>query len=116
MLQGTRSHFRCENADADIQRRAASADLHPALPLWGRGELTQPAAYSQTCEFLERAGLELDWRATRVMPDDFCWRFCDDGSLQLDFALGAGSYATALLAEFVQYKEKRNTGSDKGSE
>ena len=67
-------------------------------------------------EFLERAGLELDWRATRVMPDDFCWRFCDDGSLQLDFALGAGSYATALLAELVHYQEERNTGSDKGSE
>ena len=116
ILQGTRSHFRCEDADADIQRRVAAADLHPALPLWGRGELTQPAGHSQTCEFLERAGLELDWRATRVMPDDFCWRFCDDGSLQLDFALGAGSYATALLAEFVQYKEKRNTGSDEGSE
>jgi tRNA pseudouridine13 synthase len=50
------------------------------------------------------------------VPDDFCWRFCDDDSLQLDFALGAGSYATALLAELVQYQEERNTGSDKGSE
>jgi tRNA pseudouridine13 synthase len=68
------------------------------------------------CEFLQQAGLDRAWRAARMLADDFCWRFCDDGSLQLDFALGAGSYATALLGELVQYKEKRDTGSDKGSE
>jgi tRNA pseudouridine13 synthase len=50
-----------------------------------------------------------------MLADDFCWQFCDDGSLQLDFALGVGSYATALLAEFVQFKEgKINSGN--GSE
>ena len=51
------------------------------------------------------------------MADDFCWQFCDDGSLQLDFALGAGSYATALLAEFVRYKEgwiESGIGSEQG--
>ena len=116
ILRGTRSHFRCDRADADIAARVAAVDLHPALPLWGRGDATPPEAEGATCRFLEEAGLELAWRATRVVPDDFCWRFCDDGSLQLDFALGAGNYATALLAELVQYKEERNTGSDKGSE
>jgi tRNA pseudouridine13 synthase len=40
-----------------------------------------------------------------LLPDDFCWQFCDDDTLQLDFSLGAGSYATALLAEIVQYQE-----------
>jgi tRNA pseudouridine13 synthase len=40
-----------------------------------------------------------------MVPDDFCWQFCDDDTLQLDFSLGAGSYATALLAEIVQYQE-----------
>jgi len=41
-------------------------------------------------------------RATlRTQPDDFCWQFCEDGTLRLDFALGAGNYATALLGEFV---------------
>jgi tRNA pseudouridine13 synthase len=116
ILQGTRSHFRCDRVDADIAARTAALDLHPALPLWGRGDLNAPDAERATCRFLEEAGLELAWRATRVVPDDFCWRFCDDDGLQLDFALGAGSYATALLAELVQYREERNTGSDKGSE
>jgi tRNA pseudouridine13 synthase len=57
------------------------------------------------CDFLEAAGLELAWRPARLLADDFCWQFCDDGTLRLEFSLGAGCYATALLAEFVQYKE-----------
>jgi tRNA pseudouridine13 synthase len=66
---------------------------------------------------LEGAGVELDWRAARLLPDDFCWQFCDDGTLQLDFALGAGGYATALVVEFVHYKEgrgQRGIGSERG--
>jgi tRNA pseudouridine13 synthase len=42
-----------------------------------------------------------------LLADDFCWEFCDDGSLQLDFALGAGVYATALLAEVFRYEDGR---------
>lgn len=111
ILRGTRSQFRCEVVDGDIERRAREGDLGPALPLWGRG-LEEPgrhlevlAAEAETCRFLERAGLESAWRPARLIPDDFCWQFCDDGSLQLEFRLGAGSYATALLAEFVQYEQ-----------
>jgi tRNA pseudouridine13 synthase len=126
ILQGTRSLFTCELADDDIGDRASRGDIHPGLPLWGRG--TSPAGperarqqagcvadHADMCEFLEGAGLELSWRPARMLADDFCWQFCDDGSLQLDFALGAGSYATALLVEFVQYKEGK-VDSGNGSE
>jgi tRNA pseudouridine13 synthase len=116
ILQGTRSLFTCELADEDIRDRAGRGDIHPGLPLWGRGpsragperarqQTRCVAEHVAMCEFLEGAGLELSWRPARMLADDFCWQFCDDGSLQLDFALGAGSYATALLAEFVQFKE-----------
>ena len=70
-----------------------------------------------TCRFLEAKQLELSYRAARLLPDDFCWQFCDDDSLQLDFALGAGSYATALLAEFVRYTHgsmQGGTGGEQG--
>ena len=50
------------------------------------------------------------WRPARLLADDFCWKFCDDGALQLDFALGAGAYATALLAEIVQYEQGMQQG------
>jgi len=126
ILQGTRSQFTCELADEDISARVSRGDLHPGLPLWGRGPSPQGperarqqvgclVGHADMCEFLEGAGLELSWRPSRMLADDFCWQFCDDGSLQLDFALGAGSYATALLAEFVQYKEGK-VKSGNGSE
>ncbi len=116
LLHGTRSFFTCAEVNDDIRTRAASGDIHPGLPLWGRGQTGVDTGWGarhagslaecrEICDFLERSGLELAWRPARMLPDDFCWQFCDDGTLQLDFSLGAGSYATALLAEFVQYKE-----------
>jgi tRNA pseudouridine13 synthase len=126
MLRGTRSFFTCDEVSEDIRARATGGDLHPGLPLWGCGlGRTSPMLSAlegasleecrDICEFLETFGLDLAWRSARLLPNDFCWRFCDDGTLQLDFSLGAGSYATALIAEFVQYKEGwRESGS--GSE
>ncbi len=116
ILQGTRSHFACEEVTDDIRTRVAAGDIHPGLPLWGRGRVVTdavcdaqlsdaPGDCRDICEFLASAGLELAWRPTRLLADDFCWQFCDDGALQLEFSLGAGGYATALLAEFVQYRE-----------
>jgi tRNA pseudouridine13 synthase len=114
MLQGSRSLFLCDEMDDTVTERARRGDIHPGLPLWGRGEFSVSSAVAEEqrktlagereiCDFLERSGLELAWRPARLLADDFCWEFCDDGSLQLDFALGAGAYATALLAELVHY-------------
>jgi tRNA pseudouridine13 synthase len=114
LLAGSRSLFECETVDAALLRRAAEGDIHPGLPLWGRGEgrAAERSAASRLapeaaafCAFLEVREVELSWRATRLLADDFCWQFCDDGSLQLDFELGAGGYATALLAEFVRFDD-----------
>jgi tRNA pseudouridine13 synthase len=128
MLQGTRSLFSCDEVDETLQARARCGDVHPALPLAGRGsspagaqrlawQAAVLAGEETTCEFLQEAGLELAWRPARMLVDDFSWRFCDDRSLQLAFALPAGGYATALLAELVHYGEGqpgagRTTGRD----
>jgi len=116
LLRGTRSFFTCAEVNDDIRARARGGDIHPGLPLWGRGQASVDAMFGarqadtlaecrDICDFLEESALDLAWRPARMVPDDFCWQFCDDETLQLDFSLGAGSYATALLAEFVQYKE-----------
>jgi tRNA pseudouridine13 synthase len=117
MLHGTRSHFRCEEVTDDIRDRVASGDIHPGLPLWGRGHAGSdsrlrdmqpdfPPDCRNIADFLEAAGLELAWRSARLLADDFCWQFCDDGTLRLEFSLGAGCYATALLGEFVHFQER----------
>ena len=116
LLNGTRSFFTCDELNDDICSRASRGDIHPGLPLWGRNQSRAELGFNDLqmeclaqchaiCGFLEESGLDLAWRPARMMPDDFCWQFCDDGTLRLDFALGAGSYATALLAELVEYKE-----------
>ena len=126
LLHGSRSFFTCSEVEQDTQERVNSGDIHPGLPLWGQEKPTGGVARSReyaddlaqwqdVCAFLEQSGLDMAWRPARLLPDDFCWQFCDDGSLQLDFTLGAGGYATALLAEFVHYKKgmlKSGIGSE----
>lgn len=118
MLHGSRSLFSCPTVTAELAARVAAGDVHPGLPLWGRGEILQgePQLSSQAailapevtlCRFLEDAGLNLVYRPARLLADDFCWRFCDDGALLLGFSLAPGSYATAVLAELVDYREER---------
>jgi len=125
MLAGSRSFFVCTAEDTDLARRLAAGDIHPGLPLWGRaapgtasmlsGYRRSLAQWTDTCAFLEEVGVDVAWRSARLLPDDFCWQFCEDGTLQLDFALGAGSYATALLREVVCYSDGRGIGGS-GSE
>ncbi|PLW82300.1 tRNA pseudouridine(13) synthase TruD [Kineobactrum sediminis] len=126
MLQGSRSLFSCTSVDADIEARAASGDIHPGLPLWGRGRVLQAepqlaqqamalAEETSVCRFLESAGLALAYRSARLLPDDFNWQFCDDGSLLISFSLAPGSYATAVLAELIEHREgyqARGNGSE----
>ncbi len=118
MLSGTRSVFAVDTVDQSLRQRCASGDLSPALPLWGEGGgalaasaeklRSSIAEHAAICEFLQRKGLQLDWRLTRLLADDFCWQFCDDGSLLLTFELGAGGFATALLAGFAQWVDARS--------
>jgi len=121
MLNGSNSVFACEAVDAVLRQRAQECDLHPVLPLWGTGQtlLAQEAQarqqqlladYSPWLRFLEERQLEWGWRATRSCPDDFCWQFCDDETLKLEFTLAPGSYATVVLRELVDYRDATSKG------
>lgn len=116
MLDGSHSHFAITAVDDDIRQRCASADIHPAGPLWGledaraikttaRAAELEQQALQMDDEFkqgLERAGMKIQRRALRLMPSNFIWAF-EDTSLRLEFFLPSGSYATALLRELVNY-------------
>ena len=112
MLDGRRSVFGPEPWDEALAARLAAFDIHPTGPLWGRGALrTQAAALEleqaalddaaslALRDGLERAGLEQERRALRVRPAELHWAWPEPRTLRLAFALPAGAYATAVLAE-----------------
>jgi tRNA pseudouridine13 synthase len=121
MLSGSNSLFCCEPGDAGIRERAEAGDLSLGLPLWGSGEprSSEPvwdefcemvSDHGEICDFLVQQKLALAWRSARLFADDFCWQFCDDGTLVLEFGLESGCYATALLRELVNYKDNKAGG------
>lgn len=112
-LVGSRSFFVAEHIDDAIVRRLAIGDVHPSGPLWGRGEpptlgearaleeqviAACPAAWSQACI---DTGMAQERRPLRLAVVDLKWQWSDGDILQLDFSLGAGAYATAVLREIV---------------
>jgi len=112
MLDGSRSVFGPEPDSEALVARVAAQDIHPTAPLWGRGALRSAAAAlaretaaledAQSLALragLEAAGLSQERRATRLCPGDLQWSRPASDRLELAFALPAGCYATAVLAE-----------------
>ena len=110
-LNHTHSYFCPESIDEALLARLASGDIHPTAMLWGKGRqegyaealaLEQQIIQTQPVitAGLLKAGLEMDRRALRIIPEQMTWQFHQD-SLELAFQLPAGSYATALLREIV---------------
>ena len=118
MLDGSRSTFACEAVDAEVIERLARWDIHPTGPLWGSGqpltgagvgELERRVAEAHPIlkEGLENAGLRQERRALRVRVDSLRWNQPEPGCLRLAFRLPRGSYATAVLREFLLASETR---------
>ena len=114
-LAGSHSVFKMTEADADIEQRLLAHDIHPTGPLWGQGELMSAAQvqaleletlqpYQTLCQGLERAGLKQQRRALRLIAETMNWEFAQDG-LCVSFFLPAGSYATVVLREIVDYRQ-----------
>ncbi|CAD0353568.1 tRNA pseudouridine(13) synthase TruD [Xanthomonas sp. WHRI 8391] len=112
MLDGSRSVFGPEPWSDVLAERLARFDIHPSGPLWGVGELRstdQAAAVEQGALSdpqsealrigLEAAGLKQERRALRLRPQGLDYRWLDAQTLQVEFALPPGCYATAVLWE-----------------
>jgi len=112
-LDGSRSFFIADQIDAVILARLATGDIHPTGPLWGQGEPPSrgavldlertviaacPALWQQACV---DAGMSQERRPLRLAVAGLRWQWPGDGVLQLDFRLGAGAYATAVIRELV---------------
>ena len=81
-LDGTRSVFAIDEATSELDQRCAEMDIHPSGCLPGIGEL----------------GVEPSSRPLRMRVQNLKWELEDD-VLWLEFSLGRGSYATAVLRE-----------------
>jgi len=115
-LRGSRSHFLAADIDERIRERVASGDVLPTGPLVGGGEpLTTGAAdqleqeviagFDHWTTGLADAGLEHERRPLRLDADDLDWQQPSADELLLCFTLPAGSYATVLLRELVDWTE-----------
>lgn len=115
-LAGSRSWFGPEAPSASLAERLSSGDIHPSGPLWGRGPLPcmdeALATESSVCAAfetlrlgLERAGLEQERRALRLMPRALSWTWIDADALQVEFELPPGAYATVVLREVADWAD-----------
>ena len=68
-------------------------------------QLTQEAAYNGL--------LKQERRALRLIPGDIAWSWPAVDELLLEFSLPSGSYATAVLRELCNYKDKSGGERDK---
>jgi tRNA pseudouridine13 synthase len=110
-LSGSQSFFCPDWVDESIEARLAQGDLLLTAPMYGRGELpsrdsakalesTILADYSAYCEGLETAGLKMERRGIKLLPQSLQWAVEGD-TLILKFYLPAGCYATSVLRELA---------------
>lgn len=123
MLSGTHSVFVAEAAELmSLQQRLDNHDLDLTGPLVGGDEsmASYTAAdleqgilgqYAELLTGLSRADLSSARRPLRVVPRNFEYDVTEN-EFTLKFFLQAGSYATAVLREIVNYEAQRNTTED----
>lgn len=110
-LEGSQRWFK-DDGDDGLAQRVLEKDLHPTGALVGRGELpsTQQVADLEAGiigqhplwqQGLEKAGMQQDRRALRVVPQQLSWHLGADNVMRLEFVLPAGSYATMLVRELM---------------
>ena len=116
MLDGRGSFFLAEAIDTTLRERVASGELHPSGALWGKGALATrlgiaeleravAAEHAELAAGLERAGLEQERRALRVMPRELAWEWIDDTTLAIAFRLPAGCFATTVLDDVLECRD-----------
>lgn len=113
-LSGSNSIFITDkNMDEQLLKRISEKDISPACPLPGKSKnLVKGSAlqiinkvyaeWSAWLDGLEKNGLEEAWRANILHAKQIEYTIKQD-TLELSFVLPAGSYATVILRELVQY-------------
>lgn len=117
-LAGSNSIFCAEEINEEIATRLDERDIYITAPLWGVGKLaTQTAALQfetslgKVHEFiakgLENIGLKQERRAIQLFPQNMQWQILDD-TLELEFSLPSGTFATSVVREIMNVVTPRN--------
>ena len=77
------------------------------------GEDCLPRECQQWCAGLQSLRIRSGTRSLKLMPKNLKWRLAED-SVQLVFSLTAGSYATSLLREVLDYSNADKESNPSG--
>ena len=108
-LNGSHSWFVVDESEdlAQLQQRLAQQDVLLTAPLIGEEEKSAVdfeheifAQYQALFALMRQERMKAACRPILMQPQQFQWQFEPNG-LRLQFALPAGSYATALIRELV---------------
>jgi tRNA pseudouridine13 synthase len=114
-LDGSGSVFKVAEPDELLRQRCTALDIHPSGCLWGRGQLLSDsqvadielgvmALHQSLADGIVAKGVDMSRRALRLRLRDFSWEQSGD-SIWLEFFLGRGSFATAVLGEILDYTD-----------
>jgi tRNA pseudouridine13 synthase len=99
-LDGTGSVFDVGHVDAELQRRCADMDIHPAGVLAGEGTGKGPDGW---CTALDRARVTEGIRSLRIHITGIDYELRKD-SVTFGFRVGRGEFATAFLREVLEWE------------
>jgi len=113
-LNQSNSFFTVDKPDRLLSTRVQTGELHPTGMLFGRQPLvSRTDVWQLENNIIEQNGVLTDGliqydlttgrRALRVKAIDLHGQFLTDDCIQLEFSLPAGSYATALVRELINF-------------
>jgi tRNA pseudouridine13 synthase len=112
LLEGSRSFFVAETLDATLDARLLAGDVHPSGPLPGDAETAacgearaiEESAMADAADLLDLLRRERsapERRSLRLPLPGLTWQAGPAATLQLDFQLPRGAFATAVLHELL---------------
>lgn len=117
MLSGTQSVFVANAIDNSLITRLQEKDIDITAPMWGAGELMSTQAvkvleqqvaseYQIFCDGLAKFGLKQERRKIRLCVTDATIDVDkENNTVVLGFFLPAGSYATTVIRELLDYTD-----------
>lgn len=123
MLAGTQSVFIANEVDSTLKQRLIDKDIDITAPMWGAGELMTEnnvklfeqgvcEHYPEFCAGLAKFGLKQERRKIRlcvenpqIVVDAAADKTNALHSVTLTFSLPAGSYATTVIRELIDYTD-----------